>query len=153
MLANGDRSMFKVRIERIINKDIETVFELLSDHANYKQFPGIQDSKLLEPGKDEPNGIGALRFIDGGSLKFVERITDFQRPVKLNYLIEQSKPIFIEHQIGEIRLSKVEQGTHVEWVSEGHFSIPLLGYLIDKLSEKQIQRAFGAVLKGVAQSA
>ena len=77
-------------VERLIDKDIKTVFEVLADHEGSSQFRGVENATLLEPGEQEKNGAGALRQIDLGTVKFVERITVFDRPHRLDYLIEQS---------------------------------------------------------------
>ena len=55
--------MFSIHVERTINKPIEKVFAILSDHANYAQFKAIEQSNLLIKGKHETNGLGAVREI------------------------------------------------------------------------------------------
>ncbi|GGC59592.1 hypothetical protein GCM10011362_04970 [Marinobacter halophilus] len=55
--------MFRIHVERLLNTDINTVFEAIADHARYDRFPGVSKSLLIEEGKDEKNGTGALRII------------------------------------------------------------------------------------------
>lgn len=141
--------MFRVRVERFINKDIDTVFSAISDHEAYKQYRGVDTAVLLEAGKPDKNGLGALRKLGSGSIQMVERISDFEPPTRMCYHIEQSKPIFIDHSKGEITLQTEGDGTRVAWESHGYMKVPLVGALIDKLSEKRIASLFGAILKGV----
>ncbi len=79
--------MFDIRIERVIDKPIDRVFETLADHDNYDSFRGVKESRLLEQGQTEKNGLGALRLIDLGSVRFEERITQFERPTRLGSAI------------------------------------------------------------------
>ena len=58
--------MVNIRVEYVLDKPIDEVFDALTDHANYKRFTGFTDSQLLEAGHDEPNGKGALRLLVAG---------------------------------------------------------------------------------------
>lgn len=142
--------MFHIQVKRQINKPIHAVFEVLSDHANYDQFRGVDGSALLEEGSKETNGLGALREIKAGKSVLHERIVTFERPFKLDYLIEFSKPLPYQHEFGRIRLSENDDGTLVTWESKGHIGIPLLGtWYFDKQIQKFGGRAFGSILKSI----
>jgi uncharacterized protein YndB with AHSA1/START domain len=91
--------MFNIHVERVIEKDIEEVFNVLADHEGYSRFK--VDVKLPEAGEAERNGLGALRSVD---LKFEERITCFERPYRLDYKIEKSSPLPFKHGLGSINL-------------------------------------------------
>ena len=145
--------MFRIYVEKVINKDIESVFDLISDHASYKNFPGIESSELLEKGKHEKNGEGAFRRIGTGFFEFQERITCFERPTRMNYHIEKTRPIPIKHIKGEITLERVSAGTRVAWISEGHMNLPIMGNLIlDKIVEMKVSKAFQNILKAIERS-
>lgn len=142
--------MFDVRIERVIDKPIDSVFEILADHENYDAFRGVKESRLLEQGKEEKNGLGALRLIDLGSVRFEERITQFERPTRLAYLIEKSSPLPFRHDIGEIRLRPEGDKTHVTWVSKGRITLPLIGpWYFDRMFERQGTKGFTSLLKQI----
>ena len=143
--------MFKVTVERLIAKDIDTIFEALTDHENYQQFPGISASALLEQGSAEKNGVGALRSIVAGPLSINERITHYDRPARFGYQIVKSRPLPIQHEGGDIVLSEVEGGTRVVWSSYGRVKIPLLGSLfLDRVLQQKLGRGFNAVLNSIA---
>lgn len=144
--------MYRVRVERLIDKPIEQVFEQLVDHAKYSQFPGVVLAKLLEPGQSEPNGVGALRYIDAGSMQLTERIVSFERPTFMAYHIESSKPFLIDLEKGQVNLTAEGQSTRVVWISEGRIKMPLIGAIMDKMFEKQFARGFGAILKHIAKT-
>ena len=144
--------MFDVTIERWLNRSIDEVFECISDHENYRQFKGVTNSLLLEEGAEHRNGVGALRQIDSGKLSLRERITVFEPPVQMSYLIESAKPLAIHHEIGEIRLLAENAGTRVIWRSRGRFDVPLIGpLLLDRLASSQIERQFSSILKQIEQ--
>jgi len=134
--------MFRIHVERVLEKDIESVFEAISDHARYSRFPGVSKSLLIEEGRDEKNGIGALRIVGAGRLELTERITRFERPNRMHYQIEKSSPFTVQHTKGEIVLKPEGEQTRVTWVSEGHVQVPLLGGVMDP-------RAFSSLLKAI----
>lgn len=143
--------MFAAKIERVIDKPIQDVFRLLTDHASYTDYPGVERAELLEQGTMEQNGKGALRVIGAGPLEFVERITEFERPFRMDYHIESAKPFHIEHTKGEIKLIQQGSGTKVVWETAGYFTMPILGPLFDRLLQARIGSAFGGILKGIAK--
>ena len=142
--------MFRINVERILNKPIGEVFEYLSDHENYHNFPVVDKSELLEQGKSEKNGLSALRRVVIGPTCLEERITCFERPTRLHYLIEKSKPLPFIHDLGEIELLEEGNQTRVIWRSEGHINIPIIGTLVfDKLINKQGAAGFSKILKWI----
>jgi len=142
--------MFNIRVERVVKKHISDVFEMLVAHEDYGQLPGIKSARLLESGREERNGEGALREVDLGVLVFQERITHFERPYQIDYRIESSKPLPVRHELGEIKLSEEGEFTRVVWASKGHIRVPLLGHLLfDKLFNKQGAAGFHSVLKSI----
>jgi uncharacterized protein YndB with AHSA1/START domain len=144
--------MFDIHAERVIDKDINAVFEILADHAGYSKFSGVKVAKLLEPGKTEKNGLGALRHIDLGAVRFDERITYFERPNRLDYKIEASSPLPFKHEIGTITLQEENGKTKVTWISKGTITIPILGkFLFDKKFERQGTIGFASLLKQISK--
>ncbi len=148
--------MFNINITRLLEADISQVFTLLADHGAYGEFKGIDEAKLLEPGKSEKNGIGALREIRSAAGVLRERIVEYEYPYKLGYLIEYSKPLPYRHDFGLITLSEKQEGTQkcteVNWQSKGHITLPLIGkYYFDKQIERGGSRAFASILKQIDQ--
>lgn len=140
--------MQTIVVKRTIKAPIEKVFDLLSDHANYKDFPGVKDSELVKKGKPHKNGVGAVREIDAGTAWFREEITAYERPVRLDYLITKSRPP-MEHKGGSVRLEATAAGTEVTWSSTLRIRIPLIGGLVTKLVAPQLAKAFAGTLKSV----
>jgi uncharacterized protein YndB with AHSA1/START domain len=142
--------MFSIHVERTIDKPIEDVFAALSDHANYSQFKGVDKSTLIVEGKEDKNGLGAVREIIAGGANLHEEIVAYEPPYKLGYKIIKSKPLPYNHELGEVTLKEQDGKTHVTWRSVGHISIFLLGSLyFDKQVQNVGSRAFGSILKHV----
>lgn len=150
--------MFNILVERTISKPIEEVFALLSSHANYEQFKGVDGSRLLIPGKEHPNGIGAVREIVAAKSTLHEEIVRFeppgeqaqnaQRSAVIGYKIIFSTPLPYHHQLGEVHLTESQGKTHVRWISKGTIKVFILGpWYFDKLIQKNGGRAFGSILK------
>lgn len=144
--------MFKIKVERIVKKPINEVFEVLSDHASYGLFKAVGVAKLVTEGYEERNGVGALRTIQTGPVKFWERITVFERPTQMQYQIEKARPIKMKHDKGIIDLKDLGDGTtQVTWVSEGRLVVPLplIGRLFDRKMQKQGTIGFSSILKAI----
>lgn len=140
--------MHTIVVERTINAPIEKVFALLSDHANYSQFPGVTASSLLEEGQPDRNGLGALRRIETPKGWFEERITAFESPRRFDYLITRTS-LPLEHQGGSVRCEQTAAGTHVIWTSIVRVKVPLIGGLLTRLAAPTLGKAFGSMLKDV----
>jgi hypothetical protein len=143
--------MYRVKVERVVPKPIDVVFDMLTTHANYGQFPGVVEATLLEEGSLDKNGVGALRYIDGGKMRLKERIVKYERPTLMEYNIESSEPFFIELKLGQISLEAIDNTTRVVWKSEGWIKVPIIGFIMDKMFEKQFAKAFGAILKHISK--
>ena len=142
--------MFKIKVERIVRKPINEVFEALSDHARYGLFKSVGVAKLVTEGDEERNGVGALRTVQTGAFKVWERITAFERPIHMQYQIEKARPIKMEHYKGIIDLKDLGDGsTHVTWISEGRLVVPLVGRLFDRKMQKQGTIVFNSMLKSL----
>ena len=142
--------MFKIKVERIVRKPINEVFEALSDHASYGLFKSVGVAKLVTEGDEERNGVGALRTVQTGAFKVWERITAFERPIHMQYQIKKARPIKMEHYKGIIDLKDLGDGsTHVTWISEGRLVVPLVGRLFDRKMQKQGTIVFNSMLKSL----
>ena len=140
--------MRTVLVKRTINAPIEKVFDIISDHANYKDFPGVKDSELVKKGKPHKNGVGAVREIDTGSVWFQEKITAYERPTRLDYQIINSRPP-IEHQGGSVRLEQTADGVAVTWTTIMRIKIPLVGGLLTRFAAPQLEKAIDGMLRNI----
>ena len=140
--------MRTITVQHTIKAPPEKIFDILADHANYKQFPGVTASRLLQPGKRDKNGIGAVRQIEVGRARFVELITRYKRPTRLDYRIVKSFPP-VKHEGGSITLETVPEGTRVTWTSSIELKLPLVGRVLTPLLTAQLSKGFLRTLQAV----
>jgi uncharacterized protein YndB with AHSA1/START domain len=137
-----------IHVERTIPAPPERVFELLADHAAYDRFRAIDGSELVSEGSPPPNGVGAMRRIRVGPLRFEEEITAYEPGSRLDYLIVRLNVPF-DHQGGSIRLRAEDGGTQVDWTSTFRVPIPLIGGLTERVWVPILARGFRRVLEDV----
>jgi uncharacterized protein YndB with AHSA1/START domain len=138
--------MTTIQTERTIAAPVERVFDLLTDHANYKQFPGLTASKLVRDGEPEANGTGALRKVSAGPIHFEEEVTAFERPTRMDYVIRKVN-MPLDHEGGTMLFESRDGGTHVTWRSTFEFTTPGVGGLMGGVGAPAIRGSFARILK------
>jgi uncharacterized protein YndB with AHSA1/START domain len=140
-----------IRVERRLDAPPDAVFDVLADHARYDRFDGIRRSELAAPGDPTPNGLGAVRWIWLGPLRFEEEITAFDPPRRLDYVIRGVKTLPFRHAGGSIRLEPDGAGSRAVWTSSFEVPIPLVGRAMDRIFMRQLERGFARVLERSAE--
>jgi uncharacterized protein YndB with AHSA1/START domain len=140
-----------IRVERRLDAPPEAIFEAIADHAHYDRFDGVRRSELVEQGDPAPNGVGAVRWIWLGPLRFEEEVTAFEPPRRLDYLIRDVRPLPFRHEGGSIRLEPGDAGTHAVWTSSFEVPVPLVGSAIDRIFSARLERGFAHVLERSAE--
>ena len=140
--------MARIHLEKTLAAPIDFVFDKLADHGNYKTFRGVKSSEVLEPGETEPNGKGALRRISNGMTTFSERITEFDRPNRLDYLIEDVNAPMVHHG-GTITLTPAGQGTRVVWISTFDLTTRFAAKPLGALAAATFKQGFASVLRDI----
>ena len=103
---------------------------------------GVGKAKLLEEGREERNGIGAVRMVRALGITFVEDIVTFDAPHRLEYRVKKST-IPIQHEIGTMDFTTCGTATDVRWVSRFDLNIPLIGGILAAI----LCRVFNAVFQ------
>ena len=126
---------------------------MLTDHARYARFDGVRRAELVEPGDPAPNGLGAVRWVWLGPLRFEEEITAFEPPTRLAYVIRHVRGLPFRHEGGNIELHPAESGTDAIWTSTFEIPIPVVGAAIDRVFADRLERGFGRTLERSAELA
>jgi len=142
-----------IRVERTLDAKPEPVFAILADHANYDRFDGIRRSELVRPGDSDPNGVGAVRWVWLGPLRFEEHVTAFEPGRRLDYVIRDVRGLPFRHAGGSIRLEPAGAGTHALWTSDFEVPVPIVGSAIDGIFAARLSAGFGGVLERCAEMA
>jgi uncharacterized protein YndB with AHSA1/START domain len=138
--------MAEIRVERTLEAPIDRVFDVLADHEGYKRFRAIGDAKLVREGESERNGLGAIRELAAGPIRFTEEITAFERPIRLDYLIREVN-LPLDHDGGSIRFEAVDDGTAVLWTSTFTTPVPVVGGALGGLMAAALKRGFIRMLE------
>jgi uncharacterized protein YndB with AHSA1/START domain len=136
-----------IRVQRRLDAPPEAVFEVLADHARYDRFDGVRRAELVTPGEYARNGLGAVRWVWLGPLRFEEEITAFEPPTRLDYLIREVRTLPFRHAGGSICLAGVDGGTEAVWTSSFEIPIPVVGALLDRMFALRLERGFAGVLE------
>ncbi|MBN1529407.1 MAG: SRPBCC family protein [Thermoleophilaceae bacterium] len=142
-----------IRVERRLAAPPGAVFEIVADHGRYDRFDGIRRSELAREGDADRNGLGAVRWVWLGPLRFEEEVTAFEPPRRLDYLIRSVRTLPFRHEGGSILLEPEGGGTRAVWTSSFEIPVPLLGRAMDAIFARQLERGFGRVLERSAELA
>lgn len=141
--------MVDIEVTRTLNAPIEAVFAMLTDHANYKQFRGVDDSALIREGNTEKNGLGAQRRIKAGPITFYEDVVAFERPTLFEYRIVKMTPPLLKHELGRVELSANNGKTDVRWVSVSKVRIPLISQFLGRRLAANGHQGFDSILRAI----
>lgn len=142
--------MQTVHLELNLNASAAFVFEQITDHSSYGNFPGVKAAQLLQPGKLDINGKGAVRRIDVGLFVFEELIERYEPPTAMDYKITRSTPLPIKHKVGLVSIKPAgEHQCQVTWHSEFALAVPVLGWILGPVLRQRITRGFAVILKTI----
>lgn len=129
--------MHRIHVNFYIHASPERVFDVFADHEHFFRGGPVKSARVIRDGRNNLNGLGAIREIRAGGMRFLEEIVSFERPWLLGYrIIECTIPV--NHNGGWIHFISRGAGTEIDWVSD--FEIPIL--LAGKLLERFFERVF-----------
>jgi carbon monoxide dehydrogenase subunit G len=142
--------MYHVRVSTKINAPQERVFALLSDHERFLRGPGFE-CRLVTLGREDRNGVGAVREVKATGSVFTEEVTEFNPPRGYTYVVRtligpMGRPTPFTHERGWIELSREGDQTRVDWQSRFGMPIPLVGGLVARIVGPRIRSAFVQLL-------
>ena len=132
--------METIDIAMSIRAPIERAWELLSDQEGYTFVRQVRKAELLEEGRDDKNGVGAVLKIRAMGATIVWEVVGFDPPHRFEYRITKF-PLPFRHDIGSVELTPLDDRTDVRWLSRFEVPIPLAGRALEMI----IRRVFGKV--------
>jgi uncharacterized protein YndB with AHSA1/START domain len=135
--------MEPIQVKVFFEAPRERVFEAVSDHEHFFTGNRIESCRIIQPGREEKNGLGALREVKAGPVRYVEEITVFERPHRFAYQIREcSRPL--RHEGSELEFVSRGQGTEVTWTARFEVPIfpfgPLLTWFMRQALTKEFER-------------
>ncbi len=109
-----------------------TVWELLADVETWTEWGLFDEARVEEPGEDEPQGVGARRFMRADRMKNHEEVFLHEPPHRLAWLVV-SGSLPVSDQRSEVRLERTASGgTEIWWRTSYEPKIFGTGWLIDR---------------------
>ncbi len=143
--------MPEIRATTTIEADNDRVFDFVSDHERFLSGAGMTCT-MGHAGRDEPNGLGAVRLVRAGRLLFREEITAFEPNHRYEYVIRMLRgPLGLRapvtHELGWIELSPNGAGTHVVWGSRFEVDLPFGTRFLGGQLAQRLEAGFGRILE------
>jgi hypothetical protein len=134
--------MQKVHVSQVYDCDLELVFKTISNHELFLSGGGLR-CVLLEEGKNQRNGDGAVRKVISKKLTFIESIFEFEENLRYSYLIQSTEPSYpLKHKKGWLDFTFKDGKTRVDWHSHFQITVPIVGGIIGWFVGKQLAKVF-----------
>ncbi len=130
----------------------EQIYDFFCDHESFGRiWPGeirrIKDSD--DPGN--PNGVGSVRSIKLGPLKFEETHITCDRPLCIQYRVTRGGPI--KNHLGTIHFSPDGSATRIDYSIEFDPRVPLTGCLIARSLKRDWDRGIKPIITELEKAA
>ncbi len=135
----------RYRYVRTIAAPVEEVWALLTDHARYAEFTPVPTSRLVRPGRDDPNGVGAIRHLGIGPLGTREQVLVSEPPHHLAYTVVRGMPV--RDYRADVHLQPDADGTRM--VYEGSFEplVPGTGPLLRVIMTTAVRTLIASLVR------
>ena len=111
---------------------LPTVWELVADVETWPEWGLFDEARIEQPGEDEPQGVGARRFVRADRMKNHEEVFLYEPPHRLAYVV-LSGSLPVADQRSEVRLEETDDGgTQIWWRTSYRPKIFGTGWMIDK---------------------
>lgn len=143
--------MYEIHVRIDIQAPMGRVFDAISDHERFFRGHGVTHCQVTRPGKDDRNGLGAVREIDAGGHHFVEEVVRFERPRRFDYIVRSvtrgRRRLPMQHELGWLELSEQGGRTTLDWRSRFRITIPILGRVLERVMGPRMASAFDRLLQ------
>ena len=104
----------------------DTVYALLRDGATWPTWSPLGSFELVREGKDEPEGLGAVRLFKTNGVRSYEKIVALEPGRRFGYALEHGLPL--RDYVAYVDLSPRDGGTDIHWHSTFTPKIPGTGW-------------------------
>lgn len=84
--------LHQFKIEQVLPCSQQQAFAFFSEHTNFGKFWPGKFSRVQDSHSDNLNGLGSVRQIDTGAIKFEETIIGFKEDQLIEYTISKNSP-------------------------------------------------------------
>lgn len=135
--------MHKVHVTAYYQQDLADVFAAISDHRSFLSGGGLT-CRVIKPGKETRNGLGAVRSVRTKKHTLIEEITAYVENESYDYIIKEIRPaIAFKHHNGWIDFKQIGHNqVRVDWHSHFTITTPIIGHLIGWVVKLQTKKIF-----------
>jgi hypothetical protein len=127
--------------------DPATVYALLRDGAGWPSWSPIEYFELERPGRDEPEGLGAVRLYRAGRITGHDEIVELVPNRRFSYAHTSNLPV--RNYRGDVDVEPTADGTAIHWVTSFDPKVPGTGWLVRRALDGFIAKC----TQGLAQRA
>jgi uncharacterized protein YndB with AHSA1/START domain len=140
-----------VRFEQFFAAPRERVFAYFADHEKFgRLWPGRFRRLRQSADAAHPDGLGSVREIRAGGMRFEETITGFEPISSIEYRITRGGPI--KNHVGRLRFTEVPGGTKLDYTIEFDPRLPLTGGLIASVLCTAFSRGVQRAVEDLAEN-
>src|SRR4051812_20407405 len=116
----------------IVNAERTKVFDLFADRENYRKLVPV-GVRLIEPGAESRQGIGAVHKLGVGPLGIREQIVGLDYGRSITYRAISRMPV--RHYIGNVVFTDVPGGTRIDYTLDVEAAMPLPGFVLKGMAK------------------
>jgi uncharacterized protein YndB with AHSA1/START domain len=132
-------------LTREIGAPVETVFEVLTDHAGYSKLTPLRRSELEREGETDVNGVGAIRRLTAVGPPMREEVIAYEAPSRFSYTVLSGLPV--RDHVGTVELSDEGGRTRMIYAVRTQPTLPVVGFAV----VAAIKQAVKGLVDGVAK--
>jgi uncharacterized protein YndB with AHSA1/START domain len=136
--------MASFTFERQIAAPPQTVFAVLTEHANYAAVTPLRKSALEREGAPPPNGVGAIRVLSAVGPPLREEVIAYEPPRRFAYKLLSGAPV--RDHVGTVELHPEGEGTRMVYAVRTIPTLPVAGAAVVAVSKQAIK----ALIKGIS---
>ncbi|MFJ9786032.1 SRPBCC family protein [Amycolatopsis sp. NPDC101161] len=137
----------KISVRSVTAADADTVYALLRDGASWPRWSPLGSFELVREGKDEPEGLGAIRLFRTGGIRSYEEIVALEPGRRFGYALDHGLPL--RDYVAYVDLAPVDGGTEIHWHSSFTAKVPGTGWFYRRF----LTRFIGRVVAGLVEAA
>ena len=137
-----------IQIRQLFNAPVDTIFDILTDHASFGQVINANIKRVVDSPGDNQNGVGSVRRINAfPAPAFEETVVTFEPNQLMEYVISKGSPI--KKHMGRMEFSEEHDQTRLEYaiIFEPKLPFLLLGSIIKNAIEKSIREGLQGLAK------
>ncbi|HNP58940.1 MAG TPA: SRPBCC family protein [Gordonia sp. (in: high G+C Gram-positive bacteria)] len=139
--------MTKSTVEAVIAAPRPRVYAVFADRESGGDFLPLS-TRLVSPGTDERQGVGAVHFLGLGKVGVREQITELVPDERIAYKVVGGIPV--RSHTGLIEFSDDPAGTKVRYTMDSDPKLPVPAPILTKVLDTLMGQMIGGVKRAVA---